>query len=247
MKTVIIFGATGSIGNAFVNYFLKKYENINLILAYRNKENFIKPKINLAQQHIKTFSWNGTIENDTKNIADYLKEKNIVLDYCVNASGALHSNTHMPEKRLADFSAENFTWYTNQNTITHALVLKHIIPFMNSKSASSMFCLSARIGSISDNHLGGWYSYRASKAALNMLIKTASIESKRRNKTCCILAIHPGTVDSYLSTPFKANVKPEKLFSAEKSINLITTHVFPQATIENTGKIFAYDGQEILP
>lgn len=247
MINVLIFGATGSIGNAFVNYFLKNHENINLILAYRNKEKFKKPKINLSQQHIKTFTWNGTIEDDTKNIANYLKEKDIVLDYCIIAAGALHNKTHMPEKRLADFSAEKFTWYTNQNTITHALVLKHIIPFMNSKSPSAICCLSARIGSISDNHLGGWYSYRASKAALNMLIKTASIESKRRNKMCCILAIHPGTVDSYLSTPFKANVKPEKLFSAEKSINLITTHVFPQATIENTGKIFAYDGQEIHP
>ena len=118
---------------------------------------------------------------------------------------------------------------------------------MNAKSESAMFHLSARIGSISDNHLGGWYSYRASKAALNMLIKTASIEIKRRNKMCCILAIHPGTVDSYLSSPFKANVKPEKLFSAEKSVNLITTHIFPQANLENTGKIFAYDGKEILP
>lgn len=247
MKNVLIFGATGAIGNAFVNYFLNQYPTVNLFLAYRNKNNFQKPKINLTHQKLKTFSWNGTNESDTETIATYLKENNIQLDFCVNAVGSLHSELRKPEKRLADFSAENFTWYTNQNTITHALVLKHLAPLMNNKSASAMFHLSARIGSISDNHLGGWYSYRASKAALNMLIKTASIEIKRRNKMCCILAIHPGTVDSYLSSPFKANVKPEKLFSAEKSVNLITTYIFPQANLENTGKIFAYDGKEILP
>lgn len=247
MINVLIFGATGAIGNAFLNYFLKKNNNITVLLAFRSKDKFVKPKINLDSQNIVVFKWDGTNEDDTVSIANYLKKHQIKLDFCINAAGSLHDNDHMPEKRISDFNASNFNFYTNQNTISHALVLKHIIGHMNPTATSVMLHLSARIGSISDNKLGGWYSYRMAKAALNMFIKTASIEAKRRNKKLCILAIHPGTVDSYLSSPFKANVKPEKLFSAEKSINLITTHVLPKATPENTGKIFAYDGIEIHP
>jgi NAD(P)-dependent dehydrogenase (short-subunit alcohol dehydrogenase family) len=113
------------------------------------------------------------------------------------------------------------------------------------KDDKSVFaCLSARVGSISDNGLGGWYAYRASKAALNMVLKNLSIEAQRRYKQMIILGLHPGTVNSSLSEPFQGNVSKEKLFtplySAEKLLSVIEN-----ATIKNSGDIIAWDGQRI--
>ena len=106
--------------------------------------------------------------------------------------------------------------------------------------------MSARVGSISDNKLGGWYAYRSSKAALNMMIKNLSIEVGRRNKKAILVGLHPGTVDSNLSKPFQNNVPAEKLFSHETSVDHLLKVLF-NLKLENTGKIYAWDGSEIEP
>ena len=106
--------------------------------------------------------------------------------------------------------------------------------------------MSARVGSISDNKLGGWYAYRSSKAALNMMIKNLSIEVGRRNKKAILVGLHPGTVDSNLSKPFQNNVPAEKLFSPETSVVHLLKVLF-NLKLENTGKIYAWDGSEIEP
>jgi len=106
--------------------------------------------------------------------------------------------------------------------------------------------LSARVGSISDNRLGGWYSYRASKAALNMMLKTLAIEHGRRHKKSVVIGLHPGTVDTQLSRPFQVNVPEEKLFSADFSAARLLD-VVEKVMPDESGKIFAWDGQEILP
>ena len=93
------------------------------------------------------------------------------------------------------------------------------------KNHSTVVCLSARVGSISDNGFGGWYGYRASKAALNMLVKTASIEYKRRVKNAMLVCYHPGTVDTGLSKPFQKNVAAKKLFTPEFTADQLFTHV----------------------
>jgi NAD(P)-dependent dehydrogenase (short-subunit alcohol dehydrogenase family) len=106
--------------------------------------------------------------------------------------------------------------------------------------------LSARIGSISDNRAGGWYSYRASKAALNMIVKTASIELKRKNKAATLIGLHPGTVDTNLSSPFQNMVPKSQLFTAQQSAQKLLK-VINEKSREDTGKCFAHDGKEITP
>ena len=106
--------------------------------------------------------------------------------------------------------------------------------------------LSARVGSISDNRLGGWHSYRSSKAALNMIIKNAAIETARKYKEAAIIGLHPGTVDTKLSSPFQSNVQDGKLFSPEQSACYLLD-VINQVKSADTGKIFAWDGQEVEP
>ena len=117
---------------------------------------------------------------------------------------------------------------------------------MNKRNRSVFAPLSARVGSISDNRIGGWYSYRPSKSALNMIIKNVAIETSRRNEQAIIVGLHPGAVDSDLSKPFQANIPDKKLFtpdfSAKKLIEVLETQ-----TPESSGKCFAWDGKEIDP
>lgn len=168
------------------------------------------------------------------------------LDWVMVTCGILHEDGLMPEKSLRDLSAYKFRRLFEINTIVPALLAKHFLPKLNTQTTSIFAALSARVGSISDNHLGGWYAYRASKVALNMIIKNAAIEMKRRNEKAIVVGLHPGTVDSALSKPFQGNVPQGKLLSAEYSAqNLI--RVLQGLTAKDSGHCFAWDGKEISP
>lgn len=129
--------------------------------------------------------------------------------------GLLHSETIQPEKKLEAFDASAFQEVMNVNTLTPMLWIQHLVPILSRKIPTKIVVFSARVGSISDNRSGGWYSYRASKAALNMLLKTVAIELSRRAKNIKIISFHPGTTDTPLSRPFHKNVPSDKLFSAD--------------------------------
>ena len=120
----------------------------------------------------------------------------------INAAGLLHTEAFMPEKKLGDLNAAQMQATFAINTVGPALVLRHFTPLL-AREGAVMAMLSAKVGSIGDNRMGGWYSYRASKAALNMLIKTAAIELKRQQPNTVVVALHPGTVSSGLSQPFR--------------------------------------------
>lgn len=162
----------------------------------------------------------------------------------VVATGLLHDGDHGPEKALGDIDpawmARNFA----VNTIGPALIAKHFLPLMPRTGAPVFAAMSARVGSIGDNRLGGWYGYRASKAALNQVIRTASIEAKRRNDRSIVVALHPGTVDTALSKPFQANVVQGRLFDAERAA-LQLLDVIEGLKPGDSGKFLAWDGSEI--
>ena len=130
------------------------------------------------------------------------------------------------------------------NTFGPAMIARYFIPLLNKENTSFFGVLSARVGSISDNKIGGWYSYRASKAALNMIIKSLSIEVARNNPNAIIVGLHPGTVDSNLSNPFQKNVSDGKLFTPDYSIAKMT-NVINSLTTRDTGNCFAWDGERI--
>ena len=119
----------------------------------------------------------------------------------VNAAGLLHTDGFMPEKKLADLDDAQLLATFRANTIGPALVLRHFAPLLD-RRRSLVGLLSAKVGSIGDNRLGGWYGYRASKAALNMIVRTAAIELARTTPEAVVAALHPGTVDTALSRPF---------------------------------------------
>ena len=124
------------------------------------------------------------------------------------------------------------------------LVAKHFLPIMPRSGRTVFAALSARVGSISDNRLGGWHGYRASKAALNMLVRTLAIEERRRNDRAIVVALHPGTVATELSRPFQGNVPPGQLFTAERAA-LQLLDVIEGLSVRDSGKLLDFQGQEI--
>jgi NAD(P)-dependent dehydrogenase (short-subunit alcohol dehydrogenase family) len=120
----------------------------------------------------------------------------------VVATGFLHAGRFQPEKAMRQLDPEHLAQSFAVNAIGPAMAMKHLLPRLRKDAPAVFATLSARVGSIGDNRLGGWWSYRASKAALNQLVRTASVELKRANPGAAIVAIHPGTVDSGLSSPF---------------------------------------------
>ena len=132
------------------------------------------------------------------------------------------------------------------NTIGPALVAKHALPVLDKDHRSIFAALSARVGSISDNRLGGWHSYRASKAALNQIIRTCSIELARKNRTALCVGLHPGTVDTGLSEPFQSNVPDGKLFTPTRSATSLLS-VLNGLDETDTGQCFDWAGERIDP
>ena len=139
---------------------------------------------------------------------------------------------------------DNFQKIFSVNAFAPALLLKVFFPLIRRNENALIGILSARVGSISDNRIGGWYAYRASKAALNMIIKTAAIELARKDKTAKLIGLHPGTVDTNLSKPFQGGTPKGKIFTPSQSINYLTK-VIDSTTPQDTGKIFDWEGKEI--
>lgn len=229
---IAIIGASGGIGAAFVEL-LAAQENVEHIHALsRSGTSFDNPKIT-----------NGTIDiTDEQNVAEAAAKIETELDIIIVATGFLHDDETKPEKSLRNIDIKNFEKVFARNTFGPALVAKHFMPLIPKERKSVFAAISARVGSIGDNHIGGWHAYRASKAALNMVLRGAAIETARRFKQVCIIGLHPGTVDTNLSEPFQSNVKPEKLFTPQQSAGYLL-NVINKVTPDDSGHVFAWDGQ----
>jgi NAD(P)-dependent dehydrogenase (short-subunit alcohol dehydrogenase family) len=183
-----------------------------------------------------------TIEKAAQTIAGEQAEPRLLFA----ATGVLHNISNMPEKSFrhidSDWMAENFL----VNAIGPALLAKYFLPIMPRKGRIVFAVLSARVGSISDNKLGGWHSYRASKAALNMIIKNLAIETARSNPEAIIVALHPGTVESSLSSPFSGGGQHGGRFTPEQAATKLLS-VIEALSPADSGNVFDYDGNMIQP
>ena len=242
MNTAIVFGGSGGIGQALLQFLFDLHDDISIISPLRQGSQ--QPNIKLkSTQSLHHIEWDpDNMSTFSETLSPYLDQP---FDLCLSAIGGLHNDTMRPEKKLSQLSEDQFIWAYHTNAIVNAMIIKHIAPLMTKKTPSIIGILSARVGSISDNSLGGWYSYRAAKAALNMIIKTAAIEMNRFNKHLTIVGIHPGTVDTELSKPFQSHVSPDKLFTPKQSASYIFDHILNRVGPEHSGQVLAWDGQEV--
>jgi NAD(P)-dependent dehydrogenase (short-subunit alcohol dehydrogenase family) len=239
IKNIAIIGASGAIGQAFLAHLQARHPDATIHCCSRTA---------LPAQHstsIYTHYLDLTDEDSIATAAEQCAQTG-ELDLVLVTTGILHEDEMMPEKSLRDLSMETMQHVFAINTFGVALVAKHFLPHIPRERRSVFAALSARVGSISDNHIGGWYAYRASKAALNMIIRNTAIEMGRRYKEAVIIGLHPGTVDSQLSEPFQKHVPEGKLFSPDYATSCLLD-VIAQSSPEQSGQCFAWDGQVIDP
>lgn len=162
----------------------------------------------------------------------------------VVATGLLHDDQLAPERSLRDLDADRLARTFLVNAIGPTLVLRHFVPLLARTGRVEVALLSARVGSIADNRLGGWYGYRASKAALNQMMRTAAIEVARSRPEAVLVALHPGTVDTEMSKPFQANVAPERLFTRDEAATHLSA-VLARLGPADSGGFFDWRGDAI--
>ncbi len=218
----LVIGASGALGSAFCQWL----EEDPHCAGVRALSRSTLPGLDLEQP--------DSIARAAAELADEAPYQLIV-----HAAGLLHRADIKPEKSYAALEDAALKAVFQVNALGPALVLRHFLPLLAPQGAMAL--LSAKVGSIGDNRLGGWYAYRASKAALNMLVKTAAIELARTRPGARLLSLHPGTVVSQLSQPFRgsAAARPASVAAWE----LLT--LIDRLSAADSGQFFAYDGERL--
>lgn len=219
----LVIGASGGIGQAFVQALQAHTRCGTVVGLHRHSE----PRLDLDD------------EASIGAAADRLSQGG-KFHLIIHAAGVLHTADFSPEKKLGNLSYAQLEATFRVNTFGPALVLRHFCPLLDTQRGV-LAVLSAKVGSIEDNRLGGWYSYRASKAALNMLLKTAAIEVRRSNPQAVLVSLHPGTVNTGLSKPFKG----EHIGRAAPDAAADMLGVLNRVTAADSGGFFTYSGERL--
>ena len=231
---VVITGGSGGIGSAFVHR-LAGRPNVETVTAtyHRNRPAVEHPKV----------TWQRLDLTDESAIHAWAAQMDEI-DWLINAAGMLHTSTQGPEKTVRHIYPEFFLRCVKVNTVPTLLLAKHLHTCFRHGRPAVFAAVSAKVGSIEDNRLGGWFSYRASKAALNMCLKTLAIEWRRTLPNVSVAALHPGTADTALSKPFQHNVPREQLFAPAQSVDYMLA-VLDGLEPGESGQFLAFDGERL--
>lgn len=235
LKAVII-GSSGGIGRAFVNALALSDHVATIHALSRSGAAHPSPKV-------RNFAFDFLDETSVHAAAAALRDDG-PFDLIIVATGLLQGAGIRPEKTMRALDLDQMQTSFAVNTFGPALTARYFLPLLARDRKAVFAALSARVGSISDNRLGGWYSYRAAKAALNMMLRTFSIEIARRFKQQIVIGLHPGTVNTDLSKPFQGNVPDGKLFTPDFSARKLLD-VIDQLEPDDTGYLFAWDGERV--
>lgn len=232
MTNAVVVGASGGIGGALAAALVARGGHDRVFGLARSGAP--------PEAHIDIID-----EASVRAAADRIAEHGPV-GLVIVATGQLHGPGLAPEKALKALDPEAMARLFAVNTIGPALVAKHFVPLLPRDGRGVFAALSARVGSIGDNRLGGWYGYRASKAALNQILRTLAIEVKRTRPEAMVVGLHPGTVRTALSHPFRPETDNPDVVSPDTAArNLLT--VLDGLTPDESGKVFAWDGQPVPP
>lgn len=225
MKAIVI-GASGGIGGALADMLEARGDTV----------------VRLSRSSIPPIDIDD--EEGIAGAAAHLSDR-APFDLILIATGLLHGPGIEPEKSLRAVRGDSLDRYFRVNATGPALMIRHFLPLLRRDGRAVMAALSARVGSIGDNRLGGWVGYRASKAALNQIIRTLSIELARTAPSTILVGLHPGTVDTPLSEPFQRNVAPEKLFTPAQSAAALLAVIDGLSSVDS-GHVFDWKG-ELIP
>jgi NAD(P)-dependent dehydrogenase (short-subunit alcohol dehydrogenase family) len=231
-----VWGASGGIGRAFVRHLADDPACASVVGVSRTGI----PESGKIGSVIYDPHGHETISEAAATLAEGGAPQVMII-----ATGTLHGQGYEPEKALRQLREDAFLEVMRINALLPAMIAQALLPRLP-EGRSVLAALSARVGSISDNRLGGWHSYRASKAALNMLVRNIAIEAARKHRDAVVAGLHPGTVDTSLSEPFQANVPEGKLFTPEYSAGKLLK-VIDSLEPSQSGETFDYAGKLIAP
>jgi len=233
--TAVVFGASGGVGGALLHHLASDPRCGRIHAGSRSP-------IDALDDRTIPFRFDFNDHASLAAAANTIAAPHLV----IVSTGLLHGANMAPEKTLRTLDPEQMTESFAINAIGPAMIARHVLPRLPRHQRSLFAVISARVGSISDNRLGGWHSYRAAKAALNMLVRCFSIEVARTHPLAVCVALHPGTVDTALSRPFQTGIAPDRLFDPQTAAgHLLQT--LDRLKPEQTGHLFGWDGQEIPP
>ncbi|NYE29527.1 NAD(P)-dependent dehydrogenase (short-subunit alcohol dehydrogenase family) [Rhodanobacter sp. K2T2] len=244
--SVLLTGASSGIGLAMLRQLLGN-RHIALAFAvsrFASTSEVLRQLRDTHGERLVLLDADITDEGDLDRLRDTVSSHTDALDRVINAAGVLHAANLQPEKALEQITRANLERVFALNAFAPILLAKALMPLLCHDQVAVFASLSARVGSIGDNRSGGWYAYRASKAAQNQLMKTFAIELARRNRNACCLLLHPGTVDTPLSAPFQARVAAEKLFTTERAATQLLQIIASRTAIDN-GRFIAWDGTDV--
>jgi len=245
VASAVVFGAGHGIGASLVKRILELNNSVKVFATY-NSSDKNGPLLNLKEgepQRLEIFKVDPTSEKDLVSFKKKVEGSVSQIELLINSVGFLHEASIGPERSLRDVNKAALVKYFEVNSIPQLLIAKEFHSLFRHSSRSCMVAVSAKVGSISDNSLGGWYGYRSSKAALNMFIKGVSLEYSRRGCNSLVLAIHPGTTVTELSEPFIKNTH-YKLHSPDETAENIL-NVIDKKSLEKTGSFYSWDGEEL--
>lgn len=239
MKNILIIGGAQGIGMALAQQLAPSAEN--MFLTSRSYTKMQKVSDGLFQ-----LACDLTQSDSIDKVFDFIEQQVNHLDLIINCAGVLHNETYQPEKSLKQVESDNLLHNYQVNAIGHLLVLKQAESLLSKANHALAVSISARIGSIEDNHLGGWYAYRMSKAALNMGIKTLSIEWSRKHPHIKLLLLHPGTTDTALSVPFQKRLPEGQLQTADETADMLIKQMEKhQQHLHKEALFIDYNGETI--
>jgi NAD(P)-dependent dehydrogenase (short-subunit alcohol dehydrogenase family) len=231
---IVITGASGGIGGAFVDRLAGRPGVQNIIATYRSGS---------PAPGYPGVQWHKLDLGDESAVRDWAARVGEI-DWLINAAGILHTPEHGPEKTIRQVDPDFFLDNMRSNAVPTLLLAKHLHSSFRHGRPALFATVSAKVGSIEDNRLGGWFSYRASKAALNMCLKTLAIEWRRTLPNVAVVALHPGTIDTALSRPFQRNVPAQQLFAPARTAGYLVD-VLERLEPADSGQFLAFDGERL--
>jgi len=242
-RIALVAGASRGIGLAITQQLLQDPGIQRVYASYRHSDT-ATGLLEINDERLQTIKADVTSPVDLKGIAASIQANEDHPDFVINAAGILHEHGLQPEKSLRQCQQDSLMRLFQVNSVGPLMLARAVIPLIPKNRPGHFAVLSAMVGSIGDNRLGGWYGYRASKAALNQFMRTLAVECRRSHPQLCITAIHPGTTDTSLSQPFQANVRPGKLYTTSQSAARIL-QVVSAARAEQSGHFINWDGTPI--
>ena len=245
IRNALIVGGGHGIGLALVRALVPKDSSCRVYVTYR-PEDRASELFEFAGERsssVTAVHTNSIEESSLESLRDGISKETDHLDLIINCMGVLDGESGRPEKSLRDISVRQLSEYFAVNSMITPLLAKVFRPLLRSRELSLFASISEKVGSIGDNRLGGWYGYRASKAALNMFVKNISLEFSQHNIPCVVLSIHPGTTETALSKAYIARSKL-KIHSPEETAKNILS-VIDKSSVADSGKFLDWQGIEV--